>query len=433
MNELTTPGISWLAVAGAVVFLLVDLVLSAVLIAVRGLSRVTLHRVAGGHEGKLAFAEELDSPSSSYRIATVLGRQLSLVAACVLAGTAVALGGGSGVAAAGAAAATLVGALLLQVVAARVVGLRHPRGSLRLGAPLVRLIHAVVSPLVAPVARLSERVRRDLSNGEPEGTDDQEAEAEAFIEVAEQEGILEESEGRMVRGIVDLGETRVREIMTPRTDILALPAEVPVREALRLLRRSNHTRLPVYRDTIDEVVGILHVRDLVRAWEEKRDSDPITNYVRPAFFVPEVLSVADLLAEMRTRTHIALAVDEYGGIAGLVTLEDVLEEIVGDIRDEHDLEEALVLKQPDGSWLVSGSAHVEQLNAFFDIELEGQREFDTVGGLVVSTLGRVPDEGETLEIHGLGIEVVKADPRRVYRVRIRRLPDPRDSTVGSEA
>jgi CBS domain containing-hemolysin-like protein len=236
-----------------------------------------------------------------------------------------------------------------------------------------------------------------------------------------------------VRGIVDLGDTLVREIMTPRTDILALPAEVPVREALRLLRRSNHTRLPVFRETLDEIVGILHVRDLVRAWEEGRDTDSITTYVRPAFFVPEILSVADLLSEMRTRTHIALAVDEYGGIAGLVTLEDVLEEIVGDIRDEHDLEEALVLKQPDGSWLVSGSAHVEQLNAFFDFELEAQREFDTVGGLVVSTLGRVPEEGETLEIDRLWIEVVKADPRRVYRVRIRSLPERRDPAIGSEA
>jgi CBS domain containing-hemolysin-like protein len=433
MNELTSPGVAWIAAGGAFLFLLADLVLSAVLVAVQGLSRVTLHRIAGEPDGRLAFAEVLDSPTSSHRIATVLGRQLCLVAACVLAATAVRAGGGSGAGMAGAAVAALVVALVLELVAARVIGLRHPRGALRLAAPLVRLIHLGVAPLAGPVARLSERVRREVSNGEPERGDDPEAEAEAFIEVAEKEGILEESEGRMVRGIVDLGETLVREIMTPRTDILALPAEVPVREALRLLRRSNHTRLPVYRDTIDEVVGILHVRDLVRAWEEKRDADPITTYVRPAFFIPEILSVADLLAEMRTRTHIALAVDEYGGIAGLVTLEDVLEEIVGDIRDEHDLEEALVLKQPDGSWLVSGSAHVEQLNAFFDIALEGQREFDTVGGLVVSGLGRVPEEGERLEIHGLGIEVVKADPRRVYRVRIRRLSEPQGSAVGTEA
>jgi len=404
-----------------------------VLVAVSGLSRVTLHRLSNESDGRLVFAEALDSPSSSYRIATLLARQLSLVSACVLAGAAVALGGGPRPVVVGAAAGTLLGALMLEMVAARLLGLRHPRAALRLGAPGVRLFHAVTSPLLSPLARLAERVRRDLSNGEPEGAEDQEAEAEAFIEVAEKEGILEESEGRMVRGIVDLGDTLVREIMTPRTDILALPAEIPVREAVRLLRRSNHTRLPVYRGTIDEVVGILHVRDLVRAWDEGRDSDSITTYVRPAFFVPEILSVADLLSEMRTRTHIALAVDEYGGIAGLVTLEDLLEEIVGEIRDEHDLDEVLVLKEPDGSWLVSGSARVEQLNAFVDSELEGQREFDTVGGLVVSTFGRVPREGETLEIHGLWIEVVKADPRRVYRVRIRLLPDRRDPAIGSEA
>jgi magnesium and cobalt transporter len=304
---------------------------------------------------------------------------------------------------------------------------------LLLGAPLIRAVHALSAPVVSPLAKLAQSVRGEVANGEPEAGEDPEAEAEAFIEVAEQEGILEKSEGRMVRGIVDLGDTLVREIMTPRTDILALPAEVPVREALRLLRRSNHTRLPVYRSTIDEVVGILHVRDLVRAWEEGSDSDSITAYVRPAFFVPEILSVADLLSEMRTRTHIALAVDEYGGIAGLVTLEDVLEEIVGDIRDEHDLEEALVLKQPDGTWLVSGSAHVDQLDAFFDVELEDPREFDTVGGLVVSAMGKVPEVGETLEVHGLRFEVVEADPRRVYRVKIRKLPESRDPALGSGA
>jgi len=433
MSGSTNSALAWMAAGGAALFLVADLVLSSVLVAVGGLSRVTLHRLSVESDGRLGFAEGLVSPSSSYRIATVLARQLSLVAACVLAGTAVALGDGPRPALVGAAAGTLLGVLLVELVAARLVGLRHPRAALWLGGPIVRLIHGVTSPLLSPLARLSERVRRDVSNGEPEGVDDQEAEAEAFIEVAEKEGILEASEGRMVRGIVDLGDTLVREIMTPRTDILALPAEIPVREAVRLLRRSNHTRLPVYRETVDEVVGILHVRDLVRAWDEGRDSDSITSYVRPAFFVPEILAVADLLSEMRTRTHIALAVDEYGGIAGLVTLEDVLEEIVGDIRDEHDLEEVLVLEQPDGSWLVSGSARVEQLNPFLDSAFEGQREFDTVGGLVVSTLGRVPEEGEALEIRGLGIEIVKADPRRVYRVRIRRLPERGDPAMESSA
>jgi CBS domain containing-hemolysin-like protein len=423
----------WIGVSGAVLLLLADLVLSAVLVAVSGMSRVTLHRIGSESDGKLAFAEELASPWSTYRIATLLARQLSLLAACVLAGIAVAAGGGPRPALLGVGAGTVVGVFLLELVAARLIGLRHPRGALLLGAPLIRAVHALSAPVVSPLAKLAQSVRGEVANGEPEAGEDPEAEAEAFIEVAEQEGILEKSEGRMVRGIVDLGDTLVREIMTPRTDILALPAEVPVREALRLLRRSNHTRLPVYRSTIDEVVGILHVRDLVRAWEEGSDSDSITAYVRPAFFVPEILSVADLLSEMRTRTHIALAVDEYGGIAGLVTLEDVLEEIVGDIRDEHDLEEALVLKQPDGTWLVSGSAHVDQLDAFFDVELEDPREFDTVGGLVVSAMGKVPEVGETLEVHGLRFEVVEADPRRVYRVKIRKLPESRDPALGSGA
>jgi CBS domain containing-hemolysin-like protein len=176
--------------------------------------------------------------------------------------------------------------------------------------------------------------------------------------------------------------------------------------------------MPVYRDSIDDIVGILHVRDLVRAWEQGREAATIAGYVRPAFFVPETLTVAELLREMRVRTHVAIVVDEYGGVAGLVTLEDLLEEIVGDIRDEHETEEALVQQDSDGSWLVHGLAHVDELERIFGLTLE-ERDFDTVGGLVVSTLGRVPEQGESLEVGGLAIEVVHADPRRVYRVRIR--------------
>jgi CBS domain containing-hemolysin-like protein len=423
---------SWVwAAAAAAVALIADLVLSTALVAVSALHRVALHRLGESDPG-LRFAEELASTSSAVRLAVSACRQISLLGATVLATTAAALAGWPRPALAGAAVTTVLGVLVLETVLAHVVALRHPRVALRVARPWIAALHATLSPLLSPVAALVERSRRDIPEVEPEGGEPAEHGAEAFIEVAEKEGVLEESEGRMMRGIVDLGETKVREIMTPRNDIQALPAGIPVREALHLLRRANHTRLPVYRGTLDDVVGILHVRDLIRALEEGRDGDPITAHVRPAFFVPEVLAVRDLLAEMRTRTHVALAVDEYGGIAGLVSLEDILEEIVGDIRDEHDLEEALFLEQSDGSWLVGGSAHVEQLESFFGLDIGAEREFDTVGGLVVSALGRVPAEGESLNLHGLRFEIVKADPRRVHRVRIR-VPPVEGTAVGSDA
>jgi CBS domain containing-hemolysin-like protein len=401
-------------------------------LAVSSRNLVAVHRMAES-DPRLRFAEALASPSSNSHLATATCRQLSLLGAALLATAAAAVLNWDHPALAGTAAVTVIGVLLLETLVAHVAAVRAPRIALRVAGPLIRLLQLVTVPVIAPMEALIDRVGRGLPSGEPEGGEDTDDEAEAFIEVAEKEGILEASESRMMRGIVDLGDTKVREIMTPRTDILALPASAPVREALRLLRRANHTRLPVYRESIDDVVGILHVRDLVRAWEEGRDTDPITDFVRPALFFPEVLPVSDLLAEMRTRTHIAMAVDEYGGIAGLVTLQDILEEIVGDIRDEHDLEEAVILEESDGSWLVSGAAHVDRLENVFGLEVGDEREFDTVGGLVISAAGRVPAEGEILEIDGLRFEVVRADPRRVYRLRVRKLPDPRNSAAGSES
>jgi CBS domain containing-hemolysin-like protein len=157
----------------------------------------------------------------------------------------------------------------------------------------------------------------------------------------------------------------------------------------------------------------------MRAWAEGWEDATVSTFMRPALFVPETRTVSELLAEMRQRTHVALVVDEYGGLAGLVTLEDLLEEIVGDIRDEHESEEAEIQSQSDGSILASGLAHIEEIENLFDLQV-GERDYDTVGGLVTSFLGRVPETGEMLVVHGLKIEVIEADPRRVYRVRIRR-------------
>jgi len=164
---------------------------------------------------------------------------------------------------------------------------------------------------------------------------------------------------------------------------------------------------------------VLHSRDLFLAWEEDKEQQSVGQYLRPATFVPETLTARGLLAEMREKTRIALVVDEYGGTAGLVTLEDVLEEIVGEIRDEHDEEEDLVRQEGEDAWIVNAVAHVDELEELFGIEFE-PRDFDTVGGLVVSSFGRVPAEGETIVVRGIHLEVLRAEPRRVHEVRVRR-------------
>jgi CBS domain containing-hemolysin-like protein len=221
----------------------------------------------------------------------------------------------------------------------------------------------------------------------------------------------------MMRSIVDLDETRVREIMTPRPDVIALPLTATVAEARRRAIEEGHSRIPVYRETIDEIVGVLHVRDLLRAWDEDAEGRTIEGYVREVMFVPETLSVGELLSDMRVRKHVAIVVDEYGGVAGLVTLEDLLEEIVGDIRDEHDEEEPLVRRADDGSWIVDAATRVSELAELFGTEFE-DGDFDTVGGLVVSEAGRVPTVGESLDIHDFRFTILDADARRILSVRV---------------
>ena len=182
--------------------------------------------------------------------------------------------------------------------------------------------------------------------------------------------------------------------MTPRTDIVALPEDTTLADARSLVLEAGHSRIPIFRDSIDNVVGVMHERDLLRASGEQRDGEPVGTLARPVIFIPETLSVGELLSEMKNKKHFGLVVDEYGGVSGLVTLEDLLEEIVGEIQDEHDSEESLVRRQEDGSWLIDASTHVEELEERFGLSFE-DRDFDTVGGLVVTGFGRVPSAGET--------------------------------------
>ena len=407
-------GTAWILLAGAILLLALYLALSVTLTAVASLNRVALRRMVQEGQGA-AWLEDLRNPASEHRIASQLARQAALLAAVLLIGFA---GQRAGMRhpwllAAGAGVLALV---VLDTWGARLLVRMEARRALRSTAWLLSPLRLLLFPVVVPLAALLASDARLQANGDDE--EEQEEQVEAFFEVGERDGILEADEGRMMRSIAFLDDTRVREIMTPRVDILALSADTSVADTRAAMIAAGHSRMPVYRGSVDDIVGILHVRDLVRAWEQGREAATIAGYVRPAFFVPETLTVAELLREMRVRTHVAIVVDEYGGVAGLVTLEDLLEEIVGDIRDEHETEEALVQQDSDGSWLVHGLAHVEELTRLFGFELE-ERDFDTVGGLVVSTLGRVPEPGERLRVGPLHIEVLHADPRRVYRVRIR--------------
>jgi CBS domain containing-hemolysin-like protein len=417
------------ALLGSGLLLLFDLALSVALAANASLSRVALRRVGADSQAQLGFLERMQQLTSPHRVAAALMRRLSLLGAILLLvlawrGAEVALPVIGGMT-----LGVLLGVLGVEVIVAPALALWNPRRALRATAWAVRLTHVALLPVVRPLHAFLAWVERNQHLTDEEREEEQEDDVEAFIEVGEAEGLLEGREGRMMRGIVDLDETFVREIMTPRTDIVAVDVETSVAAARRKLLEAGHSRLPVYRESIDHVVGVLHARDLFRAWEEKKEDELISPYLRPAVFVPETLPAAELLAEMRQRMHLALVVDEYGGTAGLVTLEDLLEEIVGDIRDEHEGDEQLIQREANGSWLISAVVHVKELEELFDVEFE-EREFDTVGGLVVFGFGRVPSPGERKQILGLEVEVLQADRRRVFKVRVREPGDQGEAQAG---
>jgi putative hemolysin len=238
------------------------------------------------------------------------------------------------------------------------------------------------------------------------------------------EAVQEGQARELLRNLADFRETMVREVMTPRPDIVAIEHNSTVEQLYTVFREQQYSRIPVYKDTLDNVLGFIFIKDLIQRGKQlsmQAPITPITPYIRPAHFVPETKRVPDLLKEFqRRRLQSAIVVDEYGGTAGLVTVEDLLEEIVGEIRDEYDVEVDRIVDEGNGTFLFSGSVHVEEMANLMKVNIEGHG-FETVGGYLLSRLGRVPLVGEHLEVEGLDVEIVDTQQRRITRVRMSRL------------
>ena len=235
-------------------------------------------------------------------------------------------------------------------------------------------------------------------------------------------GLIEGDERALLKSIVEFGDTLVREVMTPRPDIAAIEASATLDDLRTVLREQGYSRLPVYRGNLDNILGFVFVKDLIQLPRDSDGGAPITGVMRPAYFVPETKPVSGLLREFqREQLQIAIVVDEYGGTAGMVTIEDLLEELVGEIRDEYDRETEPVIEESDGVFLFTGKASVDELVDRLGVAIE-REGFDTVGGYLLSRLGRVPAANERVEMDGLAVEVLDAERRRVTRVRIRRQP-----------
>ena len=304
------------------------------------------------------------------------------------------------------------------------ISTRNPEATLLFLVPVIRPFFPIMTFIADPFQRLFDRSRRReqaAEDGQEEEEADDSSDLQALIDVGEAEGILEEEEGELIHSIIEFGDTRVSEVMTPRPDIVALPVSATVREARDVILESKYSRLPVYRDQIDNVEGIIYVRDLLLCWAAGSEADSIRPLIRSVYFVPETKPVAELLEEMqKAHVQLAIVIDEYGGVCGLVTVEDILEEIVGEIEDEDIAGEELqdIVEGSEGSYEVLASTEIGKIERLFDMEIEAD-DFTTIAGLVINESGKVPAVGEHLTIRGLEVEVLEADERRITRLRIK--------------
>jgi CBS domain containing-hemolysin-like protein len=314
------------------------------------------------------------------------------------------------------------------------ISTRNPEGTLLFLLPMIRPFFPIMAFIADPFQRLFDRSRRKdqvAEEGEDEEDDDDSGDLQALIDVGEAEGILEEEEGELIHSIIEFGDTRVSEVMTPRPDIVALPESASVREARDVILDSKYSRLPVYRDQIDNVEGLIYVRDLLQCWAEGKEDCSIRPLIRSVYFVPETKPVAELLEEMqKAHVQLSMVIDEYGGVCGLVTVEDILEEIVGEIEDEDIAGEELqeIVESTDGSYEVPASTEIGKIERLFDMEIEAD-DFTTIAGLVINESGIVPAVGEVLAIRGLEVAVLEADERRILRLRVKKAQQENASEV----
>jgi magnesium and cobalt exporter, CNNM family len=313
---------------------------------------------------------------------------------------------------------TMVGIyLVFREVLPNIAARKNPERVLLALLPAFRLYAKLLTPVTRPLLAL-------VSVFVPEEEETEEVtheDVQAYIEAGEEEGILEGNEGRMVQSIVHLGDKLVREVMTPRPEIVAIREDATIGELRALFAEEKYSRVPVYHENLDHVLGLVYVIDLIAAHDASPESS-FSALVREVSFVPESKKVGDLLGELqRGKQTMAMVIDEYGGVCGLVTVEDILEEIVGEIHDEFDEVAQEIVQEKEGVFLVSGRTDIDDVKEILHLEVNGSA-FETVSGYVLEAMGRIPKIGDFIEHDGIRIEVVDADGQRINKVRFRLPP-----------
>jgi len=403
---------SW---AGLGVLLLALILIAFVAAAEAGLisiSRVRVRLMAGRGIPRAEILQSYVQERESLLRALALARNLAIIAAAALAMTILTRERGHGWGWVVVVVIIALATIVIVEAVPRVIVTRDPeRWGLRL-APFM----GAFKFLFGVPARILDLPVRAVTRNPPRMTEEEE-EMLRLMELEDDEGDLEESERKMIRGVFGLEETTVREIMTPRTDIVAVDADATLQDAVKVIVDRGYSRIPLFERNVDSILGILYAKDLIRYLADGAEMQGLRDICRPAFFVPESKRVDDLLTDMRKqRVHVAIVVDEYGGTAGLVTIEDMLEEIVGEIEDEYDRVEEHIVRVSETEAVLDGRVSIDELNELFHTDIKSP-DFDTVGGCVFHSLGKMPVVGDETQADGVRLRVLSIDGHRIKRIR----------------
>jgi putative hemolysin len=403
---------------GLLILLTLIGVTSAVLAALQRVNRARVRFMASEGISRARAILDVSEQASSFETSAAAANGGLLALTAALGAVTIVSYLGANPTAAYAAGGLGLAAVLWLHLAARALGARRPEETLYLLQRPLWLLHLLFRPVDA-VLNLSVRWtlpgREELASGAGQLSDD---DFRLMVDAVEEEGALEEGEREMIHGIFEMGERTAREIMVPRVDMVAVEADQPLRSVLEKVKTRAHSRIPVFEDNIDNVVGVVYAKDLLRYMDTGSLDEPARGLARAPYFIPESKKMDELLHEMqKNKVHIAIVVDEYGGTAGLVTIEDLLEEIVGEIHDEYDVEEKSIELLGDGEAICNAKVSIHDVNDALGIELTNG-EYDTVGGLVYHHLGKIPAVGDVVQKDGICLTVLSTAGKRITKVKI---------------
>jgi CBS domain containing-hemolysin-like protein len=392
-----------------------------------GLTRISRARAAylaeEGRRGAAQLLSLVEQPARFLNLVLLLVLVVQFFATALFTSvTSRLVGGGLGVAISVTVMTVLT--FIFAEVAPKTYAVQHTDRAALAVAPFVYVLTRL--PVLGQLTRLLIAIGNVVTPGKglKSGPFVSEDEIKAMVDEAERDDVIEEEEREMIHSIFEFGDTILREVMVPRPDMVAVPLSTSLQEVLELILRTGYSRIPVYDGTVDEVVGLAYAKDVLRRLHDGQADKPLVDILRPAPYMPESMKAAECLREMRRRkSHMVIVIDEYGGTAGLVTIEDLLEEIVGEIADEYDREEPNVEPLPDGDYRVNARLGIDEVNELLDVDLPST-EWDSIGGLLFNLVGGVPREGQEVEFQGLRLRAERVQGRRIGRVRIHRLRPP---------